>query len=45
VEGLDDVEFSTLEYVDWFNHRRLRRRTAKLSPWSWCTTTVLSVAP
>lgn len=22
-QGLDDVEFATLEYVDWFNHRRL----------------------
>jgi transposase InsO family protein len=22
-EGIDDVEFSTLEWVDWFNHRRL----------------------
>lgn len=21
--GLDDIEFATLEYVDWFNHRRL----------------------
>lgn len=21
-EGLEDVEFATLEYVDWFNHRR-----------------------
>ena len=21
--GLDDVEFATLGYVDWFNHRRL----------------------
>src|ERR1017187_146331 len=21
--GLDDVEFETLEYIDWFNHRRL----------------------
>jgi putative transposase len=21
--GLEDVEFSTLTYVDWFNHRRL----------------------
>ncbi|MBM3664051.1 MAG: IS3 family transposase [Actinobacteria bacterium] len=20
--GLEDVEFATLEYVDWFNHRR-----------------------
>jgi putative transposase len=22
-QGLSDVEFATLEYVDWFNHRRL----------------------
>ena len=22
-QGLEDVEFATLEYVDWFNHRRL----------------------
>jgi putative transposase len=22
-EGLEDVEFATLEYVDWFNNRRL----------------------
>ncbi len=22
-KGLDDVEYATLEYVDWFNHRRL----------------------
>jgi putative transposase len=21
--GLDDVEFATLSYIDWFNHRRL----------------------
>ena len=21
-QGLDDVEFATLDYVDWFNHRR-----------------------
>ena len=21
-QGLEDVEFATLEYVDWFNHRR-----------------------
>ena len=21
--GLDDVEFATLGYIDWFNHRRL----------------------
>jgi transposase InsO family protein len=23
--GLDDVEFATMTYVDWFNHRRLQR--------------------
>ena len=22
-KGLDDVEFATLSYIDWFNHRRL----------------------
>jgi hypothetical protein len=22
-KGLDDVEYATLEYVDWFNHHRL----------------------
>ena len=22
-KGLDDVEYATLEWVDWFNHRRL----------------------
>lgn len=22
-QGLEDVEFATLTYVDWFNHRRL----------------------
>ena len=22
-QGLDDVEFATLGYIDWFNHRRL----------------------
>jgi putative transposase len=21
--GLDDVEFATMTYIDWFNHRRL----------------------
>ena len=23
VEGLDDVEFATMGYLDWFNHHRL----------------------
>ena len=26
--GLDDVEYATLEYVDWFNHRRLHGESA-----------------
>lgn len=25
--GLDDVEFDTMTYVDWFNHRRLHGET------------------
>jgi putative transposase len=23
LQGIGDIEFATLEYVDWFNHRRL----------------------
>jgi putative transposase len=23
MEGIEDVEFATMTYVDWFNHRRL----------------------
>jgi putative transposase len=30
--GLDDVEFATLEYVDWFNHRRLHSAIGMLPP-------------
>jgi putative transposase len=30
--GLDDVEFATLEYVDWFNHRRLHGSIGMLPP-------------
>ena len=26
-KGLDEVEYATLEWVDWFNHRRLRNRS------------------
>jgi putative transposase len=29
---LDDVEYATLEWVDWFNHRRLRTSIGKLPP-------------
>jgi putative transposase len=30
--GLDDVEFATLEYVDWFNHRRLHTELGMRPP-------------
>ena len=30
--GLDDVEFATLEYVDWFNHRRLHGEIGLVPP-------------
>ena len=26
--GIEDVEFATLSYVDWFNHRRLHGEIA-----------------
>jgi putative transposase len=31
-QGLDDVEFATLQYVDWFNHRRLHGELGMLPP-------------
>jgi putative transposase len=30
--GLDDVEFATLAYVDWFNHRRLHGELGMVPP-------------
>ena len=30
--GLDDVELATLEYVDWFNHRRLHGACGHIPP-------------
>ena len=30
--GLDDVELATLEYVDWFNHRRLHSHCGDIPP-------------
>jgi putative transposase len=30
--GIDDVEHATLDYVDWFNHRRLHGELAMLPP-------------
>jgi putative transposase len=31
-QGLDHVEFATLEYVDWFNHRRLHSELGLIPP-------------
>jgi putative transposase len=31
-QGLDDVEYATLEYVDWFNHRRLHGELGMITP-------------
>jgi putative transposase len=31
-QGLDDVEFATLAYVDWFNHRRLHGELGMVPP-------------
>lgn len=30
--GLDDVEFATLDYIDWFNHRRLHGEIGMVPP-------------
>jgi len=30
--GLDDVEYATLEYIDWFNHRRLHGELDMITP-------------
>ncbi len=30
--GVDDVEFATLEWVDWFNHRRLHTEIGMIPP-------------
>lgn len=30
--GLDDVEFATLEWIDWFNHRRLHGEIGMVPP-------------
>jgi putative transposase len=30
--GLDDLELSTLEYIDWFNHRRLHGEIGMIPP-------------
>ena len=30
--GLDDLEYATLEWVDWFNHRRLSSAIGYVPP-------------
>lgn len=30
--GLDDLEFATLEWVDWFNHRRIFHELGRIPP-------------
>ena len=30
--GLDDVEYATLAYLDWFNHRRLHGELGMVPP-------------
>jgi putative transposase len=40
--GLDDVEFETLEYVDWFNHRRLHGEIGMCTPPSTKPPTTIS---
>jgi transposase InsO family protein len=30
--GLDDVEYATLEWVDWFNHRRILEPIGDIPP-------------
>ena len=32
---IDDVELATLEYIDWFNHRRLHGSAGDLPPAEW----------
>jgi hypothetical protein len=32
MEGIDQVEYATLEWVDWFNHRRLLEPIGHLPP-------------
>lgn len=31
-KGIDDVEFATLEWIDWFNHRRLLEPIGDVPP-------------
>lgn len=41
--GLDDLELSTLEYIDWFNHRRLHGQISMIPPLSWKPSTTVKL--
>jgi putative transposase len=43
--GLDDVEYATLEYVDWFNHRRLHGELGMITPAEFEATFLQQPAP
>jgi putative transposase len=43
--GLDDVEYATLEYVDWFNQRRLHGELGMIPPAEFETAYNLTPAP
>jgi len=44
-QGLDDVEYATLEYVDWFNHRRPHGELGMVPPAEFEATYNLTPAP
>ena len=43
--GLDDVEYETLDYVDWFNHRRLHGEIGMVPPAEFEADLLPSVTP
>jgi putative transposase len=43
--GLDDVEYATLEYVNWFNHRRLHGELGMITPAEFEATFLQQPAP
>ena len=43
--GLDDVAYATLEYVDWFNHRRLHGELGMITPAEFEATFLQQPAP
>jgi putative transposase len=43
--GLEDVEYATLEYVDWFNHRRLHGERGLITPAEFEAASAQQAAP